>query len=58
MTERENPPTGGTSNPEHKHPAGGPSDADHQPKDDANTMEGRSDPATEADQRAKAKGEK
>jgi hypothetical protein len=58
MAERVNPPTGGTSEPEHKQPAGGPSDADHRPEDDANTVEGRSDPATKADQRAKERGEK
>ena len=51
-------PHGGTSEPEHKQPAGGASDAGHQPEDDANTSEGRSDPATEADKQARARGEK
>jgi len=30
---------------ERHHPAGGPTDGDHEPQDDANTAEGRFDPA-------------
>jgi hypothetical protein len=57
MPDKVNRPTGG-SEPERKQPAGGPADADHEPEDDVNTAEGRSDPATKADQRAKAEGKK
>jgi hypothetical protein len=43
---------------EPKVPAGGPADADHEPTDDANTSEGRYDPAVEADEKARERGEK
>jgi hypothetical protein len=56
--QKQTPAPSGGRLPDTKQPAGGPSDADHEPEDDPNTSEGRADPATKADMDAKARGEK